>query len=73
MSEPTISQLAQGATALLTVASFTKLYFLDRKLGDIILLIEHEDIGLLGRVKRLEAGKRRHSDALKAMGAELEE
>lgn len=73
MSEPTISQIAQAATALFTVASFARLYFVDKKIDEFTLLIAHEDVGLLHRMKRQEVRAGRHSDALRALGAELEE
>lgn len=75
MTDPNslLIEAALGSAALLTVGSFIKLYALDKKFGEMLLLLSHEDIGLLARVKKVEGRQRRHSDALKAMGAELEE
>lgn len=79
-TEPTISDITNAATALLTVAAFTKLYFMDKKFDEVLLLIGHADVGLLARMKKSEsrhdagdvrAG--RHSDALRALGADLED
>ena len=43
------------------------------KLNEMTLLLTHEEVGVLARLRREEARSKRHSDALRALGADLHE
>ncbi len=72
-SEPILVNAALGAIGLLTVATFAAVYRIDRKLNELVIVITHEDIGVLARLKLQEHRTKRHSDALRALGADLDE
>lgn len=69
MTLPTDPVIIQGALAgitLLTVATFVKVWAMDKKMAEAMPLLAHPDVGLMARMVRVEHQGKRHSDALRA-------
>lgn len=67
-TEPILVNAALTGIGIITVASFVKIWALDKKFGELMVRLTDEDVGLFARVGRLEKGQKRHSDALRASG-----
>lgn len=72
-SEPIVVNAALAGIGLLTVWSVHTLVGVRDKVNEMYLLLTHEEVGVIHRQKRQEARIKRHSDALRAMGADLED
>ena len=67
-AEPILMGAALTGIGGITVASFVKIWALDKKFGELMVRLTDDDVGLFARVGRLEKGQKRHSDALRASG-----
>lgn len=72
-SEPILVNAALAGIGLLTVWSVHTLVGVRDKVNDMYLLLTNEDVGVLTRLKAQEHRTKRHSDALRALGAPLDE
>lgn len=68
-TEPIVVNAALSGIGLLTVWSVYTLVGVRDKVNEMYLLLTHEEVGVITRMKTHEHRLGRHSDALRKMGA----